>query len=162
MEKSLLSSKRKLKFKINNETVNDSQIIATKFNNLFTSIGPALADKITCSVDPISYADTTINSIVVSYMDVKNTILPLKNSSPGYDEFPAFIAKQCIDDYVVQLTYVINMSLMECIFQSELKLAKVVLIFKSGESDKIPNYRPISVLSFFSKILEKIMCNTSL
>ena len=93
-------------------------------------------------------------------MDVKNTILSLKNSSPGYDEFPAFIAKQCIDNYVVPLTYVINMSLMEGIFPSELKLAKVVPIFKSGESDKVPNYRPISVLSFFSKIFDKIMCNT--
>ena len=93
-------------------------------------------------------------------MNVKNTILSLKNSSPCYDEFPAFIAKQCIDNYVVPLTYVINMSLMEGIFPSELKLAKVVPIFKSGESDKVPNYRPISVLSFFSKIFEKIMCNT--
>ena len=34
-------------------------------------------------------------------MDVKNTILSLKNSSPGYDEFSAFLAKQCIDYYVV-------------------------------------------------------------
>ena len=161
--KDSLSSKRKLNFKINNETVNDSQLIATEFNNFFTSIGPALAVKITCSVDPISYVDTTMNSIVisyVSYMDAKNTILSLKNSSSGYDEFPAFIAKQCIDNYVVPLTYVINMSLMKGIFPSELKLAKVVPIFKSEESDKVPNYRPISVLSFFSKIFEKIMCNT--
>ena len=158
--KDSLSSKRKLKFTINNETVNDSQIIVTEFNNFFTSIGPAFADKITCSVDPISYVDTIINSIVityVSYMDVKNTILSLKNSSPGYDEFSAFLAKQCIDYYVVPLTYVINMSLMEGIFPSELKLAKVVPIFKSGEYDKVNNYRPISVLSFFSKIFEKIM-----
>ena len=58
--KDSLSSKIKLKLKINNETVNDSQLIATEFNNFFTSIGPALADKITCSVDPISYVDTTI------------------------------------------------------------------------------------------------------
>ena len=66
--KDSLSSKRKLKFPINNETVNDSQIIATEFNYFFTSIGPALADKITCSVDPISYVDTIINSIVISYV----------------------------------------------------------------------------------------------
>ena len=51
------------------------------------------------------------------------------------------------------------MSLMEGIFPSELKRAKVVPIFKSGESDKVLNYRPISVLSFFSKIFEKIMYN---
>ena len=89
-------------------------------------------------------------------MDVKNTILSLTNSSPGYDEFPAFIAKQCIDNYVVPLTYVINMLLIEGIFPSELKLARVIPIFKSEESDKVPNYRPISVLSFFSKILIKL------
>ena len=64
--KDSLRSKGKLKFKINSETASDSQIIATEFNNFFTSIGPALVDKITCLVDLISYVDTTINSIVIS------------------------------------------------------------------------------------------------
>ena len=162
MEKNSCCSKRKMKLTINNETVNNSRTIANEFNNFFVSIGPALADTITCSVDPMSYVDNIMNSIAisyVSYMDVKNIILSLKNSSPGYDELPAFIAKQCIDNYVMPLTYIINMSLMEGIFPSELKLAKVVPIFKSGESDKVTNYRPISVLSFFSKIFEKIMYN---
>ena len=44
---------------------------------------------------------------------------------------------------------------MEGIFPSELKLSKVVPIFKSGESDKVTNYMPISVLSLFQKYLEK-------
>ena len=111
IKKDSLSSKIKLKFTINNETVDDSKIIANAFNNFFTSIGPELADKITCSVDPISYVDTIVSGIVISYasyMDVKNTIISLKNSSPGYGEFPAFIAKQCIDNYVVPLMYVCN------------------------------------------------------
>ena len=160
--KSSCNSKRKLKLTINNEIVNDSRTIANEFNNFFVSIGPALADTITCSVDPMSYVDNIMNSMVisyVSYMDIKNTILSLKNSSPGYDELSAYIAKQCIDNYVMPRTYIINMSLMEGIFPSELKLAKVVPIFKSGESDKVTNHRPISVLSFFSKIFEKIMYN---
>ena len=44
-------------------------------------------------------------------------------------------------------------------FPSELKLAKVVPLFKSGDSSQITNYRPISILSFFSKIFERIMYN---
>ena len=120
---------------INNEIVSDSQTIANDFNNFFTNIGPALADKITCSLDPMSYVDNIINSIVISYvscMDVKDTIVSLKNNSPGYDELPASIANQCIYNYAVPLTYIINMSLIEGIFPSELKLAKVVPILKSG------------------------------
>ena len=44
-------------------------------------------------------------------------------------------------------------------FHSELKLAKVVPIFEAGASYKITNYRPISVISFFSKVFEKIIYN---
>ena len=52
------------------------------------------------------------------------------------------------------------MSFMECVFLSELKLAKVVPIFKSGDLTKMSNYRPISILSFFfSTIFEKLMYN---
>ena len=48
---------------------------------------------------------------------------------------------------------------MEGIFPSKLKLAKIIPIFKSRESDKVFNYKPISVLLFFSTIFEKIMYN---
>ena len=51
------------------------------------------------------------------------------------------------------------MSFMGGVFPSELKLAKVIPIFKSGDSTKMSNYRPISILSFFSKIFEKLMYN---
>ena len=48
---------------------------------------------------------------------------------------------------------------MEGVFPSELKLARVIPLFKSGDSAQITNYRPISVLSFFSKIFERVMYN---
>ena len=40
-----------------------------------------------------------------------------------------------------------------------MKIAKVTSIFKSGKKELLTNYRPISVLSSFSKILERIMYN---
>ena len=44
------------------------------------------------------------------------------------------------------------------IVPQQLKTAKVIPVFKSGRKDLMDNYRPISLLSCFSKILEKIVC----
>ena len=44
-----------------------------------------------------------------------------------------------------------NSSIKQGIFPSELKNAKVFPIFKAGDEQLITNYRPISVLNFFSK-----------
>ena len=45
------------------------------------------------------------------------------------------------------------------IFSYELKIASDTPIFKVGENWNLENYRPISVLPYFYKILEKIMYN---
>ena len=44
-------------------------------------------------------------------------------------------------------------------FPDSLKIAKVAPIFKSGDKGNVSNYRPISILPVFSKVLERIMCN---
>ena len=41
----------------------------------------------------------------------------------------------------------------------ELKIARVVPLFKAGDKSIFSNYRPISVLPSFSKILEKLVYN---
>ena len=154
------NSKRKLTFNINNTIVTDSEVIANEFNSFFVSIGPSLASNITCAKDPLTYVKGIANSIVVPNVicsDVRTVISSLKNSSPGFDGIPYFVANQCIDNFIEPLTYIINMSFMEGVFPSELKLAKVVPIFKSGDSTKMSNYRAISILSFFSKIFEKLV-----
>ena len=61
--------------------------------------------------------------------------------------------------YLKPLTYLINRLFTEGVFPEELKLARVVLILKASDPSQIANYRPISVLTFFSKVFEKIMYN---
>ena len=46
---------------------------------------------------------------------------------------------------------------MNGIVPAKIKMAKVVPIFKKGDADNPANYRPISVLPYFSKVFEKIV-----
>ena len=55
------------------------------------------------------------------------------------------------------LRYVFNLSLQTRIFPNPLKILKVTTEFKTGDLTEISNYRLISVLPCFSKILERIM-----
>jgi hypothetical protein len=55
------------------------------------------------------------------------------------------------------LAHIFNLSLSTGVFPSKLKLCRVVPIFKAGNNMDCDNYRPISLLSSVSKILEKIV-----
>ena len=60
---------------------------------------------------------------------------------------------------VTPLTYITNLSLIEGIFPSELKIAQVLPLFKNNDPMLFNNYRPISLLPFFSKLFERLMYN---
>jgi hypothetical protein len=57
----------------------------------------------------------------------------------------------------VPLAHVFNLSLQSGIFPDKLKTSRVIPIFKSGDSTVPDNYRPISLISAFGKILEKVV-----
>ena len=54
---------------------------------------------------------------------------------------------------------IFNLSLTTGVVPDDLKHAKVIPIFKGGDSSMFINYRPISLLPCFSKILERIVAN---
>ena len=154
------NSKRKIKFLVNGNYITDSIEIANSFNIFFVSIGPELARNIVSTIDPMSYVNNCNNSLVIppiTIAEVRQTILSFNNSSPGWDDFPAIVAKQSIDSYIEPLTCLINRSFADGIFPNELKLARVVPIFKSGDSANLSNYRPISIRSLFAKTFEKLL-----
>jgi hypothetical protein len=56
------------------------------------------------------------------------------------------------------LAHIVNLSLKSGIVPDQLKIARVLPLFKSGDN-MLSNYRPISVLPIFSKIFEKVVYN---
>ena len=134
---------------INNERIENDIRISNDFNNYFVSVGSALASKINVnSCNPLDYIQSNIQSMAIpSYYenDVTLAIHSLKNSSPCWDNIPTLIAKHVIHGYIKPLVFFINQSLTEGVFPDELKLAKVIPVFKAGSSMELSNYRPISV-----------------
>ena len=80
-----------------------------------------------------------------------------KTHTKGIDGIDPYIATPNLHLVIIPLTEIINCSLAHGIVPDQLKSAKVVPIFKKGEKECLANYRPISVLPYFAKFLEKVM-----
>ena len=92
--------------------------------------------------------------------EILHTTTNLKAStSEGYDNVSTQLLKQTVKEVATPLAHIVNLSLSHDIFPNDMKLAKIVPIFKNGNTKLFNNYRPISILPAFSKILEKIVCN---
>ena len=146
-------------------TITDPKEIAIGFNNFFTNIGRKIADSIPAVAEsPSLFLRSKITDSIFFHptdvYEIKGIISNLKhNSSPGLDcIFPAAI-KASSNFIAPILTTLINFSLEECMFPENLKNAKVIPIFKDQNSKLFSNYRPISVLSVFSKIYEYVIKN---
>jgi hypothetical protein len=96
----------------------------------------------------------------VTESEVGKVAKGLKNKlSAGIDEIPDYVVKQCIQLLKKPLANIYNASLESGIFPDQLKIAEVVPVYKKGDAKDVQNYRPIALLSVFSKLLEKLVYN---
>jgi Notch-like protein len=104
---------------------------------------------------PISYSQVTTK-------EIENIIDKLKmTNSRGYDEIPIKVLKSCKLVIISPLTYIKNRSLATGIFPDRLKYSEIKHIYKNGDKNLVCNYRPISLLTSFSKIFESDVCKAS-
>ena len=92
----------------------------------------------------------------------KNELLSLIDNinlrkSPGADNIGPKLIKDAKHLLIDPLVYIYNLSFETGIVPSQLKLAKVIPIYKKGSKDSPSNYRPISMISIFEKLIERLM-----
>ena len=149
---------------VNNIEITEKKAIAELFNKYFVNVGPNLANLIPRSNKKcesfLSGNYPILKENPLTDDELKNAFIALKsNKSPGFDEISPDVIKFVVHAVIKPFKYICNLSLKNGVFPETLKVAKVTPIFKSGEEELVNNYRPISVLSCFSKIFERVMYN---
>lgn len=93
--------------------------------------------------------------------DVRSVIRSSRTKSCMLDPIPTVLVKKCIDVLVCPITAIINSSLMTGVFPTQFKHGVVTPIIKKKDLDPdiLKNYRPITNLSFVSKVTERVVSN---
>ena len=81
------------------------------------------------------------------------------NKAIGPNSIPVIILKEIKKEISEPLSTIINLSFDTGDFPNCLKLAKVIPVYKKGDQQECNNYRPISLLSNISKLIEKLLYN---
>ena len=134
------------------------------FNNFFCSIGKNLAQKI--STLPTnrfkSYLKNRVSSSIFLEPPNISEIVALMqapdvNKAVGHDNIPAFFIKVSKVVIAPYLNILIAFAFSNRIFPDSCKTAKDIPLLKSGNVNDPNSYRPISILTYFSKIFEKLL-----
>jgi len=156
-------------------TYTDSYQIACKLNEFFTTMPQKIANEIPPCEDDIledsslaegtgPAADDTLPLLKFAncpvtdseILDAISMLLPKK--SEDFNGISMFFIKKFKNLIVAPLRHIFNCSFTSALVPQQFKIAKVIPLFKSGDRSLPDNYRPISLLSCFSKIFEKVVC----
>ena len=137
------------------EYVTNASMKANIFNEHFASFSQLPE---ACNALPIPDNSTNkFTTFVVTLQDVEDQLKNLKNTnSVGSDGIPSRVLKECASSLAPGLLLIIQQSFQDGFFPSQWKEANVTPIFKKGDRSSPTNYRPISLLSISSKIIERV------
>ena len=148
--------------------VSDPKIIANNLNVFFTNVARQIVEEIPPSDIPL-YDNVNMIPNDIPLLNFSNTpvtcteiLETLKLLQPklsqDFNGLSMYLVKKLSFQLAKPLRHLINLSFSTGVVPTQLKIAKIIPIFKSGDPLCMDNYRPISLLSCFSKIFEKIAC----
>ena len=139
--------------------------ISNRFTKYFTGVGKHFASKIpkplksvTAYLKLLQSNQSSLFLTLTCEEEIKKIVSTLlSKASSGHDNISNILLKEIINPLTHVLMEVFNKSMAIGEFPSIMKFAEVVPLYKSKEHCLENNYRPISLLTTISKILEKIM-----
>ena len=154
------------RIQVNDNVLDATSQIAENFNNYFCNIADNLMNTSTSNSISHSFVhhkkflqkrvQESLFKEPTSPSEVYNAQAGLKTGqSSGLDNIPSFLLKIAAVVIAPTLSYFINLSFELGLFPESMKKAKIIPVFKTGDKLLMSNYRPISILSSFSKIFEK-------
>ena len=167
----------------NEKILSDDKEIAECFNEYFTDITKTLDVKDWPTPKNVNIQDAvemaifkyknhpSVMKIKENYPDIKDKftfkqvlpeevnaqILKLKTSKSARGNIPLKVIKLASKVNLIKLCDCINANINNKVFPNDLKLADITPAFKNDETINKVNYRPVSVLSGFSKIYERVL-----
>lgn len=140
----------------NGSITTDPKQMADTAANYLTKAGDLIPNN-TGTAGMIKRVNSTIFIAPVTCEEMTNIIKSLKkNTAVGYDRIPAFVIKE-LPNIIPTLTLITNQMISQGIFPDCLKTGIVKLKYKHGDKSLLSSYRPITILSTFSKIFEKVI-----
>ena len=146
----------------NNEEITDNANIGNILNTHFVNIGNNLGNTCTsshCQSSVTSAIPSTLNSFFltpVTCTEINKLILNLDESkSNGPDQPQNKFIKIGHSVITPILTKLVNRCFQSGVFPSVLKISTVIPIFKAGDCKMPTNFRPISLLPIFAKLIER-------
>jgi len=147
-------------FIIDRKEITDPKEIANQFNQFFINIGSSDENDEFEENGFKEYLNTerlydNFQFDLINEQQTISIISHIKTKySYGYDNISSALLKIIINEISPSLTLIINQCLSTGIFPDNLKIAKVIPVYKKGNAKLIDNYRPISLLPTISKIFE--------
>ena len=146
-----------------NVSVTDKLDICAIFNNHFLNIVEELNKTLVSTGNHITFLENAFPRLLpemilhdTSIGEIESIIKSLKTKdSCGYDGVSSRILKYCSPYVSPVLSHICNFSFQNGQFPNRLKYSVVKPLYKKGERDNVDNYRPISMPSVFSKVIEK-------
>ena len=152
-----------IKLIIAGKQTEDQQTVAEAFNKFFSSVGQNLVDEFTTEKTAFKQFMPAPSVSELKFLEMDDTdyhriIQSMKaKKSTGFDEVSNRLIKEVQNQIKVPLMDIINSSLCSSIVPSSWKVAKIIPLHKGGDRTDMNNYRPISLLSALSKVLEKVV-----